>query len=280
MATLVCHAAVRPVTFRQDNRFRFVMEMTFMSRDRRTQFQRFPTTHWSLVDLAAAGRNTIQRDALDRLLTRYWPALKAHLVLKKRIESNEAEDLVQGFIENKILERDLISKAESGRGRFRSLLATALDNYAANQMRQRNAAKREADRATSLDQEAYEHCAATTDAPHDAFDVAWAREILAEILRQMQAECKQSGHDDAWAVFQVRVLAPILEGAEPPSYEQIVDRFGFRSPTQASNALVTGKRMFSRIMRSVISEYADDEDDIDAEIQDLQDILTRSGPQA
>ncbi len=250
-----------------------------MSGDRRTQFRRFPTTHWSLVDLAGAGQGTIERDALDRLLTRYWPALKAHLVIKKRIDPNEAEDLVQGFIENKVLERDLISTAESGRGRLRSLLATALDNYVANQMRQRSAAKRGADRAASLDQEAYEHCAATTDAPHDAFDVAWAREVLAEILRQMQAECEGSGRDDVWAMFHVRVLAPILEGAEPPSYDEIVDRFGFRSPTQASNALVTGKRMFGRIMRGVISEYADDKDDIDAEIRDLQDILSRSGLQ-
>jgi hypothetical protein len=69
-----------------------------MSRDRRTQPQRFPTTHWSLVDLARAGRGTLQRNALDQLLTRYWPALKAHLVVKKRIDPDEAEDLVQGFI--------------------------------------------------------------------------------------------------------------------------------------------------------------------------------------
>ena len=251
-----------------------------MSSDRRTQYRRFPTTRWSLVDLAAVGRDTTGRNALDELLTRYWPALKTHLVVKKRIDSNEAEDLVQGFIENKILERDLISTAESGRGRFRSLLATALDNYVANQMRQRSAAKREPDRATSLDQVAYEHSAATRDAPQDAFDVAWAREVLAEILKQMRAECERSGRDDAWSVFQVRVLAPILKGAEPPSYEDIVERFGFSSPTQASNALVTGKRMFSRIMRSVISEYADDEDDIEAEIRDLQDILSRSGPRS
>ncbi len=250
-----------------------------MSRDRRTQHQRFPTTHWSLVGLACAGQDTMQRDALNQLLTKYWPALKAHLVVKKRIESNEAEDLVQGFIENKILERDLMSAADSGRGRFRSLLATALDNYVANQMRARGAAKREADRAVSLDQEAHEHHAATTGEPHDSFDVAWAREVLAEILRLMQAECDQSGRDDVWAVFQVRVLAPILEGAEPPSYDQIVDRFGFRSPTQASNALVTGKRMFGRIMRSVVAEYAADEDDVDAEIRDLQNILSQSSPQ-
>jgi len=251
-----------------------------MSGDRRTQFHRFPTTHWSLVDLAAVGRDTTGRDALGRLLARYWPALKTHLIVKKRIESNEAEDLVQGFIENKILERDLMSTAESGRGRFRSLLATALDNYVANQMRQRNAAKRGPDRAASLDQEAYEQCAATTGTSHDAFDIAWAREVLAEILQQMQAECDQAGRDDVWGVFQVRVLTPILDGTEPPSYDEIVDRFGFRSPTQASNALVTGKRMFSRIMRSVISEYADNEDDIDAEIRDLQDVLSRSGLQS
>lgn len=241
---------------------------------------RFPTTHWSLIGRARDGQDAARRDALNQLLTRYWPALKAHLVSKKHIDPNEADDLVQGFIENKVLERDLMATADAGRGRFRNLLATALDNYVTSQLRMRSAAKREAERAVSLDQEAYEQAAVAAGPLHDAFDVAWAREVLAEILRQMQAECQHAGRADVWGVFEARVLAPILEGAEPLAYEQLLARFGFRSPADASNALVTAKRMFGRILRRVVSEYAADEDDVDAEIQELQEILAQGVTQS
>jgi len=250
-----------------------------MSRDPQPPPQRFPSTHWSLIGRACNGQDAGRRDALNQLLTRYWPALKAHLVEKKRIDPNEADDLVQGFIQSKVLQRDLVGTADSARGRFRSLLATALDNYVANELRRRGAAKREAERAVSLDQEAYEQMAGTKAAAHDAFDVAWAREVLAEILRQMRSECERSGRADVWGVFEGRVLAPILEGNPPLSYDEMLERFGFRSPTHASNALVTGKRMFGRIMRSVVREYAADEDDVDAEIQELQNILSQGARQ-
>jgi hypothetical protein len=250
-----------------------------MSPEPRPSSQRFPSTHWSMIGRACDGREATRREALNQLLTRYWPALKAHLVVKKHIDSNEADDLVQGFIENKILERDLMAVADATRGRFRSLLATALDNYVASQMRMRGAAKREAERAVSLDQEAYEQMAVAAGPLHDVFDVAWAREVLAEILRQMQAECQGSGRMDVWGVFEGRVLTPILEGAEPLAYEQLLARFGFASPTEASSALVTAKRMFGRIMRRIVSEYATDEADVDAEIQELQEILSQGSPQ-
>jgi len=246
-----------------------------MPHEARAQPQRFPTTHWSLIGRVRDAQDSARRDALNQLLTRYWPALKAHLVVKKRIDPNEADDLVQGFIANRVLEHNLMATADAGRGRFRSLLATALDNYVTSQMRMRSAAKREAERAVSLDQEAYEQAAVAAGALHDAFDVAWAREVLAEILRQMQAECQRSGRPDVWGVFEARVLGPILQGAEPLAYEPLLARFGFRSPTDASNALVTAKRMFGRLLREVVREYAVDEDDVDAEIRELQEILSQ-----
>jgi hypothetical protein len=246
-----------------------------MSHEPCPQTRRFPTTHWSLIGRARDGQDAVRRDALNELLTRYWPALKAHLVVKKHIDPNEADDLVQGFIENKVLERNLMAAADAGRGRFRNLLATALDNYVTSQMRMRSAAKRETQRAVSLDQEAYEQAAVTAGAFYDAFDLAWAREVLAEILRQMQAECQRSGRPDVWGMFEARVLGPILHGVEPLAYEQLLARYGFRSPSDASNALVTAKRMFGRLLREVVREYAVDEDDVDAEIRELQEILSQ-----
>jgi hypothetical protein len=103
--------------------------------------------------------------------------------------------------------------------------------------------------------------------------VAWAQELIAEALRRMQAECVQSRRSDLWTIFQGRVVRPAYEGEEPVGYEQLVKELGLTVPLEACRLLTTAKRMFSRNLRSVVSEYAGDEGDTDAEIEDLRKTL-------
>ena len=86
-----------------------------------------------------------------------------------------------------------------------------------------------------------------------------------------------SGRADLWGVFQCRVMAPILEGAQPVDYGQLVERFGLKSPAHAWNVLITAKRIFARTLRSVVAEYCRDDDEIESEIAELRGILARSG---
>src|SRR4051812_38640775 len=88
----------------------------------------FPMTQWSLV--ARAGQPPAEaRAALDVLLRRYAPALRAHLLLDRRMsgDRSKAEDVLQGFVADKVLERNLIALADRERGRFRTFLLAALD---------------------------------------------------------------------------------------------------------------------------------------------------------
>ena len=68
----------------------------------------------------------------------------------------------------------------------------------------------------------------------------------------------------------------MLHDAPPPPYEELVSRFGLTSPSQASNLLVTGKRTFARVLRSLVAEYAKEDADIDQEIADLTEILSKA----
>jgi hypothetical protein len=106
--------------------------------------------------------------------------------------------------------------------------------------------------------------------------MAWAREVIAEALGRVKTECMASGSLACWNVFDCRVIAPILDGVEPLPYEQLVRRFGFKSPTEASNALVTAKRMFVRALHAVVAEYAGDKGRTDEEIHELRAILSRA----
>jgi DNA-directed RNA polymerase specialized sigma24 family protein len=235
----------------------------------------FPTTHWSMVAVAGLSSVDGRKHAMNALLTRYLPALRAHLILRLRIPSDQADDMLQSFISEKVLERNLIGHADRSLGKFRTFLCTALDRFVVDQIRKAHAKKRQGD-DPPVDLEKVEE-PAVTDHTSREMDTVWAREVLAEALRRMESACTQEKRSDVWEVFRSRVLDPILEGAPPISYEDLVARFGFESPVQASNVLITAKRMFARHLRAVVGEYAETEKDVDEEILDLRAILAASG---
>ncbi|MEM7624955.1 MAG: hypothetical protein AAF333_04950 [Planctomycetota bacterium] len=262
----------------------------------------FPTTIWSMVRDADHERTGVRTAALDELLRRYTPAMVRHLVRRKRLPADRAEDLVQGFITEKVLEKGLVGKADEARGKFRTLLLTALDRYIVSDFRARSAQKRGGGRVTSL-----EGLGAPVADPRsgpgggsgggavgsggdfsggtsgnreaDTFDIEWARRVLDQTLDAMKQECQDSDRPDLWGVFHDRLLGPLLDQAEPPGYDELVERHGIASPTQASNLLITGKRMFARTLRRVIADYAGEDDElIQREMDDLMQTLGRLPP--
>jgi RNA polymerase sigma-70 factor (ECF subfamily) len=247
-----------------------------MSGDFQDGLPLFPETFWPLVRRAGAEGEEGQREALEELLRNYLPALRAHLVHRKSVRRHEADDFVQGFITDKILHRDLLASADRERGKFRTLLLTALDRYVVSQRRYQKAQKRSAERAVSLDPEKHGHLATGAETPSDPFDVAWARQVLGETVRRMRTECEGSGRPEIWGVFDARLLAPSVRGEEPVSYGQLVAKFGLSTPREASNVLITGKRMFARVLRAVVGEYTP-ADEVDGEIRELQAALSGCG---
>jgi len=234
----------------------------------------FPTTHWSQVALAGLRGEEGRRRALGDLLRRYLPALRAHLVIQCGIPADRADDLLQAFVADKVLEEELIARADRRKGKFRTFLLAALHNFVLDQGRRESARKRSPERAPqSLDG----IDPPVLDAPSRALDVAWAREVLAAAVEGLRAECFGSGRAEVWAVFEARLLGPILGGSAVVPYADLVARLAFRSAAQASNALITAKRQFVRHLRAVIGQYADDESEIDEEIAALRAALADPG---
>ncbi len=248
-----------------------------MARNREQGPDRFPTTRWSLVARVGDQDPDSRRQALAELATSYLPAMRTHLVYRKGLAPERADDLLQEFVTHKVLEKDLFAQADRGEGRFRTFLLTALDRFLFNWHRNQNVAKRTPEGGFVAIDDVELECVDSQQPPSDAFDVAWARQVIDEALGRLRADCEASGRQDMWRVFDCRVVGPILEGKPSPSYRELVERFGFSSPTQASNTLVTAKRMFARALRVVIGHYANDEEEIDAELTDLQTILARCG---
>src|SRR5262245_58468859 len=100
----------------------------------------FATTHWSVVMRAGTAGTGEGSVALDRLCRQYWQPLY-YFVRRRGYNEPDAQDLTQGFFA-RLLEKDLIGAADRERGRFRTFLLTALQNYLANEWDRANRQKR------------------------------------------------------------------------------------------------------------------------------------------
>src|SRR5437016_5494982 len=72
-----------------------------------TKYQPFPNTHWSLVKRAGLPDQAARQEALRILLERYLPALRYYLQTVRGMSEDEADELLQSFIAERILTYDL-----------------------------------------------------------------------------------------------------------------------------------------------------------------------------
>lgn len=230
--------------------------------------------------MARAGdaRSSVRRRTLEALVRQYLPALRMYLMARRRIGPHEADDLLQGFLASKILDQQILRRADQARGKFRTFLMTALERYAISEQRKDAAAKR-SPRAgggapAPLDDVAEAQQPIAREAA-DLFDVEWAKQAVEVAVVRVRRECEAGGRQDLWGVFKARVLDPALNGDEPASYEQLVPELRLGSAEKAANLLATSKRMFARNLREVAAEYAEDDADAQDEVRRLRQVLSQ-----
>src|SRR5207237_9298285 len=89
----------------------------------------FNTTRWSVVlSCADSGIESVAaRDALSELCKTYWRPIFAY-ICRRGYSTHDAEDLTQDFFTS-LLQGPLLQRADPERGRFRSLLLKALQDF-------------------------------------------------------------------------------------------------------------------------------------------------------
>lgn len=230
----------------------------------------FPRTDWANLGQAAAAETA----PLDRLIRVYWQPLKVYLLATFPALHDQADTLLQDFAQDKILQEGWLRKADQNRGRFRDFLKTSLRNFVLNRLDLRE------NRNPPVPLGELEHDLAEPESAAEAFDLAWARAVLAEALRRMEADCKdpkaeQPRRSNIWEMFRLRIIEPALQDATPPAYDQLIERFGLKSPMDASNTLLSAKRIFKAHLGHVIKEYAGKDAATGVEIQEIENFLNR-----
>ncbi|MBN1506674.1 MAG: sigma-70 family RNA polymerase sigma factor [Sedimentisphaerales bacterium] len=212
----------------------------------------FLTTHWSLIEdmKASPDRETA---LIGLLLQSYWKPVYCYLRRRGR-DNEEAKDLTQDFFHEVVLNRHLVGRVEKDKGRFRTFLLHALNQYLANRDRDARAQKRiPREKLVSLDvAELPGLPASLADAAAEAsYDYAWLSVLLERVVADVKEACRQQGLETHWALFQERVVEPILNDRAARPLAELCQTYGIEDTKTASNMIVTVKRRF----RSALLEH-------------------------
>lgn len=196
----------------------------------------FQPTLWTDILRAKNHDAPEHREAVDRLIQNYWKPV--YFFLRRRGNDVEtSKDLTQGFF-TEFLERDFLKNLDPAKGKFRTFLLTTLVRYAANEHERARAKKRGGTKVIrSLDTKTAERDlkADTSSGPEEAFERAWAAELLARAFDQMKNE-----------PYYEALHLHLTEGLGATGIARRLKR----NPKDAENALARGRRRFREILLS------------------------------
>jgi RNA polymerase sigma-70 factor (ECF subfamily) len=215
----------------------------------------FLTTHWSLIEDVQEHRDK-DRALIGLLLERYWKPVYCYL-RRKGYGNEQAKDLTQGFFHEVVLSRCLIDRADQSKGRFRSFLLHALNQYLVDEQRKEAAQKRIPEaKLVPLD---VTHLPVLPQKvqqldPEHCFDYAWKADLLERVVSELKQWYLGRGMDMHWHLFRDRLLRPSLEGLETLSLAQLCEQYGIENEAKASNMLGTVKRQFQSILTKQVRQ--------------------------
>jgi RNA polymerase sigma factor (sigma-70 family) len=241
---------------------------------------RFATTRWSVVLSCAdstIGEETA-RKALAELCKIYWRPIFA-FICRRGHSVPDAQDLTQDFF-LMVLEGNLLKRADPSRGRFRSLLLKALQNFLVDNSIKKHARKRGGDmQFVSWDEwmaEAPSHLSISSREAESwpaekIYDVRWAATAVEHALRRLGEECEVRGRRRVFDVLSDCLAAE----REDVSYQKLSKTLGI--PPASVKRLVHQLRLrYRELLREEVAETVEKPDDVDEELRYLCAVLAAS----
>ncbi len=234
---------------------------------------RFTTTRWSVVlDCTHARDNTaIAREALGQLCQTYWRPIFA-FICRRGYSVTDAQDLTQDFF-LAVLGGKLLHRADPDRGRFRTYLLHALQNFL-NDMKDKHRTRKrggdiqfiswddwmaEAPSRLSIPEHALESWPAER-----LFDLRWAATVVEHALRELAEECESQGRR---RVFDVLSSVLSAERADV-SIVDLAKRLGV-SEGSAKRLLHELRERYRRLLREEVAHTVEAPIVIDDELRYL-----------
>jgi RNA polymerase sigma-70 factor (ECF subfamily) len=212
-------------------------------------------------------------EAFAKLYRDYWPPLYAY-VRRRGLAPTEAEDITQGFFA-RLLAKSALADVQRDGGRFRSYLLGGLSHFLANEWDHAHAQKRGSGvRPISLDANEGEACFLSLKdeggTPESLFERQWVFTLLAQVMRQLQAEAAASGK------------APFFEDAKPHlqgernglPYARIAARHAM-SEGAVKVAVHRLRHRYGELLREEIARVVSRPEEVDEELRYLMSVVAR-----
>jgi DNA-directed RNA polymerase specialized sigma24 family protein len=231
----------------------------------------FCSTHWSVVLKARQTGSSEAQEALAWLCEHYWYPLYA-FVRRKGHDPDAARDLTQAFFA-RLLEKDTFGEADPARGRFRTFLLAALQNFVANAHDHDRALKRGGGQApVRLDwgeaESRYGSDVAHEMTAEKLFLRRWALTLLDRVLQRLRAEYAE---DRKEKLFEA--IKPFLVGnASAETYAEVGQRLKLNEGA-VKVAVHRMRRRYRELLRAEILETVEDPQAVDSELRDLFEAL-------
>jgi RNA polymerase sigma factor (sigma-70 family) len=232
----------------------------------------FTTTHWSVV-MSANGEGEVAREALEELCVSYWYPLYLY-VRRQGFDATEAEDLTQGFFEH-LLQRDRLGRADGSKGRFRTFLLAAIQNYL-NDCRDHAQRVKRGGRHTIISWDAqdaesrYAMEPADEVTPEVQFDRRWAAVTLGRVRERMRSEFHAAGKGSMYDL-----LSAHADGREF-SYEEIAGRLNTTEVAVKSAAHRLRQRL-REVLWEEVAQTVSSPQEMEMELRTLVELAAAEG---
>jgi RNA polymerase sigma-70 factor (ECF subfamily) len=222
----------------------------------------FPSTIWTQVRDAAAGRTTATTD----FVARYRPAVVS-FVRRRGVDMAEAEDVAQEVF-LRLFDGEVLERADRARGRFRSLLLSVTRHVLGHHFEKKSALKR-GGAVVTLSFAAVEGLRLDECLAKDEHDPEFDREWLANLLEAALGRLRREN-----AEYHECVRAFLVDER---SHREIASALG-KTEAMVRNAISRGKARLARLLREEIGLYASCPAEHEDEVRYLSSLLPESRP--
>jgi RNA polymerase sigma-70 factor (ECF subfamily) len=226
------------------------------------------------VVLAAGQTNSAgSAAALEQLCRAYWYPLYAY-VRRKGYGPEDAQDLTQGFLA-RLLTGNRLALADRTRGRFRSFLLSALQNFLINEWETASREKRGGGvefvpLLTENPERLYAAEPADDRTPETIYEQRWAAAVMARALESLNAE---------WGGSQAQLfetLKPFVWGPEAGTSHADVGAALGMSVGAVRVAVHRLRRRYRDLLRQEIAQTVSSEAEVDDELRHLIEVVSRA----
>ncbi len=227
----------------------------------------FASTFWTVV-LAAGDTGSPTADAaLERLCGIYWYPLYT-FVRRRGYDAHEAQDLTQEFFA-RLLEKDFLRAVDRNKGKFRSFLLAALQNFLAKDWRRSRAQKRGGNLSflslgDASAEQLYLQVPASGLSAERVFEQQWAIALLGQTVARLQTEFRDAGKE---ALFQQLKIFLTGEKREA-SCAELAARLGMTEGA-LKMAVSRMRQRYGELLRAEIANTVSSPDEIQEELHAL-----------